>query len=50
VTVFSVQEGDFPLTSTLGQGRIGHRKLIPVATVKSGRLYSAATFPVPGSE
>jgi dihydroorotase len=50
VTVFSLQEGDFPLTDALGQRRIGHRKLLPVATIKSGRLYGAATFPVPGSE
>ena len=34
----------------LGHRRVGHRKLVPMATVKSGRLYGAATFPVPGSE
>jgi dihydroorotase len=50
VAVFSLHEGDFPLTDALGQRRLGHRKLSPVATVKSGRLYGAATFPVPGSE
>jgi dihydroorotase len=50
VAVFSLQEGDFPLADALGQRRVGHRKLVPVATIKSGRLYGAATFPVPGSE
>ena len=50
VAVFALREGDFPLTDALGHLRIGHRKLIPVATVKSGRLYGAATIPVPGSE
>jgi dihydroorotase len=50
VTVFSLQEGDFPLTDALGQRRLGHRQLRPMATIKSGRLYGAATFPVPGSE
>jgi hypothetical protein len=47
--VFSLQEGDFSFADSLGQRCIGHRKLTPVATVKSGRLYGAATFPVPGS-
>jgi dihydroorotase len=49
IAVFSLQEGDFSFADSLGQRRIGHRKLTPVATVKSGRLYGAATFPVPGS-
>jgi dihydroorotase len=50
VAVFGLQEGDFLLTDALGQRRVGHQKLSPVATIKSGRLYGAATFPVPGSE
>jgi dihydroorotase len=50
IAVFSLQEGDFTLTDALGQRRVGHRKLSPMATVKSGRLYGAATFAVPGSE
>jgi dihydroorotase len=49
VAVFSLQEGDFSFADSLGQRRIGHRKLTPVATVKSGRFYGAATFAVPGS-
>ena len=50
VSVFALQEGDFSFTDSLGRRRIGHRKLNPVATVKSGRLYGAASIPVPGSE
>lgn len=49
VAVFALKEGDFSFADSLGQRRIGHRKLTPVVTVKSGRLYGAATFPVPGS-
>jgi dihydroorotase len=50
VAVFSLREGDYPFVDAMGQRRIGHRKLFPVATIKSGRLYGAATIPVPGSE
>jgi dihydroorotase len=50
VAVFSLQEGDFKFHDTVGQQRIGHQKLNPVATIKSGRLYGSATIPVPGSE
>src|SRR5579859_7542186 len=51
VAVFELREGDFPMTeSDAGTGhpetRIGHRKLIPVATVKGGRLYGSASIPV----
>ena len=51
VAVFEVREGDFELTeSDTGKGppekRIGHRKLVPVATVKAGKLYGSATIPV----
>ncbi len=49
VAVLSLREGDFTLTDAMGHRRIGHRKLSPVATIKSGRLYGAATIPVPGS-
>ena len=49
VSVFSLREGDFSFTDAMGHHRIGHRKLSPAATIKSGRLYGAATFPVPGS-
>jgi len=50
VSVFSLREGDFSFTDAMGHRRVGHRKLVPVATVKSGQLYGAATFPVPESE
>jgi dihydroorotase len=46
LAVFELQQGDFPLVDALGVERIGHRKLSPVATVKSGRLYGSATIPV----
>ena len=46
IAVFQLAEGDFELTDALGQKRIGHRKLVPVATVKSGRLYGSASIPV----
>jgi dihydroorotase len=51
VAVFEVREGDFELTeSDSGRGapekRIGHRKLVPVATVKAGKLYGSASIPV----
>jgi dihydroorotase len=49
VAVFSLREGDFSFADAMGQRRVGHQKLVPVATVKSGRLYGAATYAVPGS-
>jgi dihydroorotase len=39
VSVWRIAEGDFEFVDALGARRIGHRKLLPVATVKSGRLY-----------
>jgi dihydroorotase len=50
VAVFSLREGDFSFQDSMGQRRIGHQKLNPVATVKSGRLYGSATIAVPGSD
>jgi dihydroorotase len=54
VAVFELREGDFEFSeSFIGQAgsgvpekRIGHRKLVPVATVKAGRLYGSASIPV----
>ncbi|MCW5981471.1 MAG: amidohydrolase/deacetylase family metallohydrolase [Bryobacteraceae bacterium] len=46
IAVFQMDEGDFEFTDALGETRIGHRKLRPVATVKSGRLYGSAAIPV----
>ena len=46
VAVFSLAEGDFTFVDAMGEKRIGHQKLIPVATVKSGALYGSASIPV----
>jgi dihydroorotase len=46
VAVFSLSEGDFEFVDALGQKRIGHRKLVPVATVKAGHIYGSASIPV----
>ena len=46
VAVFSLAEGDFEFVDAEGEKRIGHRKLIPVATVKSGKIYGSASIPV----
>ena len=48
--MFSLREGDYSFVNAMGHRRVGHRKLFPAATMKSGRLYGAATIPVPGSE
>jgi dihydroorotase len=47
VAVFSLLEGDFEFVDSLKQTRTGHRKLVPVATVKAGRIYGSASIPVP---
>lgn len=50
VAVFQILEGDFEMLATSLEGplekRIVHRKLLPVATVKGGRLYGTASIPV----
>lgn len=46
IAVFDLREGDFPLVDAQGAQRIGHHKLFPVATVKSGRLYGSSAIPV----
>ena len=45
IAIFSLRQGEFRLTDAHGQTRTGRRMLRPVATVKSGRLYGAATIP-----
>ena len=47
VAVLSLQEGDFVFVDAMKEKRVGHRKLIPVATVKAGKIYRAASIPVP---
>ncbi len=46
VAVFRLAEGDFEMMDALGQKRLGHRRLLPVATVKAGKIYGSASIPV----
>ena len=50
VAVFQILEGDFEMMASSLDGplekRIVHRKILPVATVKGGRLYGTASIPV----
>ena len=46
VAVFSLTEGNFEFTDSLGARRTGHQKLVPVATVKGGKIYGSASIPV----
>ncbi len=47
VAVFTLAEGEFTLVDAHNQRRRGQRKLVPVATVKAGRVYGSASSPVP---
>lgn len=50
VAVFRILEGDFEMLASSLEGplekRIVHRKILPVATVRGGRLYGTASIPV----
>ncbi len=46
VAVFSFDEGRFEFIDAVGDKRTGTRKLVPVATVKAGRIYGSASIPV----
>jgi len=46
VAVFQLAEGDFPLFDSIKQSRVVHRRLLPVATIKAGRVYGSASIPV----
>ena len=51
VAVFQILEGDFEMQeSYAGTGepeiRVAHRKFLPVATVKAGKLYGSASIPI----
>lgn len=46
VAVFKLEQGDFVLFDSVKQSRVVHRRLLPVATVKSGRIYGSASIPV----
>lgn len=43
VAVFFLAEGNFEFVDSLGAKRTGKRKLIPVSTVKAGRIYGTAS-------
>jgi dihydroorotase len=44
--VFDLAEGDFEFVDALGAKRRGKRRLVPLATVKAGRIYGTASIPV----
>ena len=46
VSVFSLIQGDFESTDSVRQSRVIHRRLMPVATIKAGRIYGSASIPV----
>jgi dihydroorotase len=46
VAVFEMREGKWEFTDSQREKRTGNRKLIPVATVKAGRVYGNAVIPV----
>ena len=46
VAVFELREGRFDFVDSVGGHRTGSRKLIPIATVKAGKIYGAASIPV----
>jgi dihydroorotase len=48
VAVFELREGGFDFVDCEGQARLGHLKLFPVATVKSGVIYGGPTEVVAG--
>jgi dihydroorotase len=50
VAVFALAEGDFTLVDAHGHKRVGHRRLVPVATAKAGRLYGSASIPIPETQ
>ena len=47
VAIFDLREGNFDFVDSEKQKRVGHLKLVPVATVKSGRIYGGPTENVP---
>jgi dihydroorotase len=46
VAVFSLDEGKFEFVDAMNQKRTGNLKLVPVATVKAGKIYGSASIPV----
>jgi dihydroorotase len=51
ISVFQLAEGDFEMSESFAytgtpEKRVVHRKFVPVATVKAGKLYGSASIPV----
>jgi dihydroorotase len=46
VAVFALEEGRFEFVDSVKQKRVGNRKLVPVATIKAGKIYGSASIPV----
>ncbi len=46
VAIFELREGRFELTDSLGEKRTGNLKMIPVATLKAGKIYGNSRIPV----
>ncbi|MEZ5365968.1 MAG: amidohydrolase/deacetylase family metallohydrolase [Bryobacterales bacterium] len=46
IAVFALEQGRYKFTDALGATRVGNRLLKPVATVRAGKLYGAASIPV----
>ena len=46
IAVFQLAEGDFEFTDAVRARRTGHRRFMPVATVKSGRLYGSRSIAI----
>jgi dihydroorotase len=46
VAVFSLEEADVEFVDSVGARRKGHQRLVPVAAVRSGRIYGSASIPV----
>ena len=46
VAVFDLREGRFEFVDSVREKRTGNRKLVPVATVKTGKIYGSASIPV----
>jgi dihydroorotase len=46
VAVFALQEGRFEFSDASKVKRTGKLKLVPMATVKTGKIYGSASIPV----
>ena len=42
-----MEGGDFKFTDAMKQTRMGHRRLVPVATVKARKIHGYASISVP---